>query len=209
MEITDEIRHGLNVALNEAKLLGLEFHGDRELAAATFAPVALDESGKVPDDNRVQFVFKPVGRLMASYRLGAWNDPDATVIKFDPDSLFDKVTEFGGCPIYGWEFIDCSEEPKEDWIEKLSCKFEASRPHGRTHTITLFQEGGGEKHIDIKIWFDDIELFTPQYEPIPLGEFIANGKRGWDSIYNGEGSKTFAIFPLSIYPKPGDPTPNR
>lgn len=58
---SDDIINGINVALNEATLLGVEFHRDKEIVAVSFAPVAIDENGQVPTDNRVQFVFKPVG----------------------------------------------------------------------------------------------------------------------------------------------------
>lgn len=139
MELTPEDIRGLNVALNEAKLLGVEFDPDREIVAATVSPIALDEAGKVPTDNRVQLVFSPVGRLIASYRLGRWNDEHASVVGFEPDQLFQKVSEFGGCPIYGWEFIDSAKASDANWENKLSCKFESPQAHGRQHTITLFQ----------------------------------------------------------------------
>ena len=195
MTISEETLYGLNVALNEATLLGIEFHRDKEIVAVSFAPVAIDNKGQVPEDNRVQFVFKPVGKFIASYRLGHWDDKTAPTVKFEPDEILEKVEEFGHCAIYGWEFFDCKNESDYSWLDKLSFDFNSTNNHGRQHSIELFQEGG-DKHIDIKIWFDEFEIFNPKFDRIDIQTFIDNGKRGWDGIYNGNASTTFNIFPL-------------
>jgi hypothetical protein len=92
------------VALNEAQLLGIEFNKDRELIAATFSPVVVARDGTIPADKRVQFLFAPIGRFIASYRLGRWNDENAKVKEFEPERIFDEVKEFGCLPIYGWNY---------------------------------------------------------------------------------------------------------
>jgi len=192
---SEYIINGTNLALNEATLLGVEFHRDKEIVVASLKPVAIDQNGHVPTDNRVQFVFKPVGKFIASYRLGHWNDKTAPLIKFEPEEILEKVEQFGHCPIYGWEFIDCKEESDCSWLDKLSFDFNSLNNHGREHSIELFQEGG-DKHIDIKIWFDEFEIYNPKYEKVELQTFIDNGKRGWDAVYNGNASDTFGIYPL-------------
>jgi hypothetical protein len=189
-----EIINGINVALNEATLLGVEFHRDKEIVAVTFAPVAIDENGQVPTDNRVQFVFKPVGRFIASYRLGHWDDKTAPIVKFEPEQILERVEEFGHCAIYGWEFIDCKKEGDYSWLDKLSFDFNSDCNHGKEHSIELFQEGA-YKHIDIKIWFDEFEIYSPSYEKIKVHTFIDNGKRGWDGVYYGNASEKFGIYP--------------
>ena len=45
----------------------------------SFLPVAIDKSEQVPADSRVQFVFKPIGKFIASYRLGHWDDKAAGI----------------------------------------------------------------------------------------------------------------------------------
>jgi|GEM_PF-1297746 len=192
---SESVINGINVALNEATLLGVEFDKEDEVIAATFSPIALDEKGQIPDDNRVQFIFKHIGKFIASYRLGNWNDEDAPIIKFEPEQILQKIQEFGGCPIYGWEFIDCKIKTDSMWLNKLSCEFISEHTHGMQHTIELFQDGHN-KHINIKIWFDEFEIFTPTGEKIELQTFIDNGKRGWDGVYNGTASDTFAIYPM-------------
>ena len=204
---SEEIINGTNVALNEATLLGIQFNRDKEIVAVGFAPVAIDENGQVPADNRVQFVFKPVGKFIASYRLGHWDDKTAPTIKFEPEQIFEKVEEFGHSPIYGWEFIDCKKESNNSWLDKLSFEFNAENNQGRQHSIDLFQEYG-DKHIDIKIWFDEFEIYTPQYDKIEFQTFIDNGKRGWDGIYNGKASDSFGIYPLKDNTKFTPPTRN-
>lgn len=192
---SEEIINGVNAALNEAKLLGVEFHRDIEIVAVTFAPIAIDNKGQVPADNRIQFVFKPIGKFIASYRLGDWDDKTAPVIKFEPEQILEKVEEFGHYPIYGWEFIDCKEESDYSWLDKLSFDFNSEYNHGKQHSIELFQEGS-DKHIDIKFWFDEFEIFTLNHEKVEFQTFIDNGKRGWDGIYNGNASNKFGIYPL-------------
>ena len=193
---SEDTIYGINVALNEATFLGIEFHRGNEVIAVTFSPVAIDVNGKVPEDNRVQFVFKPVGKFIASYRLGHWNDMIASVIKFEPEEIFEKVQEFGHCAIYGWEFMDCKKQSNDNWKDRLSFSFESPTSHGRQHTIDLFQEGV-TNHIDIKIWFDDFEIVNSKYEKIGLQTFIDNGKRGWDGVYDGNASDKFHIYPAN------------
>ncbi|HEU5107658.1 MAG TPA: hypothetical protein VFT95_03695 [Micromonosporaceae bacterium] len=45
-------------------------------------------------------------RRAASLRDGWWNDPEAAVLPLTLAGLDAAVRSFGGCPIYGWEFID-------------------------------------------------------------------------------------------------------
>jgi hypothetical protein len=196
MIIPEYILNGLNVALNEATLLGIEFDRDKELIFVTFSPVAIDVNGQIPEDNRVQLIFKPIGKFIASYRLGDWNDETATTVKFEPEQIFEKVQEFGKGSIYGWEFIDCEKQSNDNWKDRLSFEFISKNNSGRQHTIDLFQASEG-KHIYIKIWFDELEIYNPKQEPIDFQTFIDNGKRGWDGIYDGTASDKFNIYPAA------------
>ena len=67
MDLTEEHRHGLNIALNEAELFGFEVDPSRRLAAATFNVLTLPVQGPPPSDRRVQMLFSPVGRVAASF----------------------------------------------------------------------------------------------------------------------------------------------
>ena len=54
----------------------------------------------------------------------------------------------------------------------------------KQHTIDLFQEDKySKKIIDIRIWFDKIEIFDCELKQFEIQTFIDNGKRGWDKLY--------------------------
>lgn len=195
MMFTQEEINGLDEALNEATLIGIEFDKRKEIVAATFSMLAVDENGKVPQDSRLQFIFQPVGKLIASYRLGNWDDEQASILKFDAEEISKKVEEFGQQPIYGWEFIDCKNQSNNNWMNRLSFQYESQQTHGRLHTFDLFQEGDN-KHIDIKIWFDELKIYNPENQLVDLQTVINNGKRAWDGIYNGSATDKFNIYPL-------------
>jgi hypothetical protein len=41
----------------------------------------MDKDGNVPEDNRLLFIFKPVGRFVASYRKGHWDVKNIGLLK--------------------------------------------------------------------------------------------------------------------------------
>jgi len=196
MKIKDELRHRIGVALNEATLLGVEFDKEKNLVACSFAPIAMNKEGNVPEDNRLLFIFNPVGRFVASFRKGHWNDQNAEVERFEPEKILEVVQRFSGMSIYGWDFINCGEKDFETWKDRLSFDYSTGKSFGLTNTIDLFQEGF-DQHIDIRIWFDNFEILTPKYESVELEEFLENGKRGWDAIYeNNNKMQNFGIIPV-------------
>lgn len=197
MQINKELRDRIGIALNEAVLLGVEFDKKRNLVACSFALVAMDKDGKVPEDNRLLFIFKPVGRFVASLRNGAWDDKNADVEKFDPKNILDVIKSFQGLSIYGWDFVNCGDKDFDTWKDRLSFDYSTGDNVGLENTIDLFQEGPN-RHIDLRIWFDDFKILTPKHEPFDLEDFLENGKRGWDAIYaNNDKMSGFGIFPVT------------
>ena len=197
MIIDEDLRHKIGLALNEATLLGVKFDNKQSAVSCTFAVVAMDKNGDVPTDNRLLFVFKPVGRFVASYRNGHWDDKEATVHKIQPTDIFEVVQNFRGQAIYGWDFVNCGDKEFDNWKDRLSFNYSLGENNGLTNTIDLFQEDG-VKYLDFRIWFDDFEIFTPTHDTVELQTFIDNGKRGWDAIYNGnEKVRGFGIFPAT------------
>lgn len=195
MKFSDDIIHGLGVAFNEADVLGVEFSEQKRGVACTFATISIDKNGNVPSDRRVQVILQPVGRIIASLRLGNWNDPTAEVVIFEPTELLEKVQSFGGLPIYGWEFINNADKDTADWKNRLSFDWTSDQSGGLTNTFDLFQEGH-ERHLDLRIWFDELTIFNPEGERVELQDFIDAGQRGWDAIYSGDDkTKGFGIFP--------------
>jgi hypothetical protein len=197
MQIDEELRHRIGLALNEATLLGVEFDKEKNLVSCSFALVAVDKDGNVPEDNRLLFIFKPIGRFVASYRNGHWDDKNAVVEKFEPERILEIIQSFQGLAIYGWDFVNCGDKDFDIWKDRLSFDYSTGDNIGLTNTIDLFQEGGN-KHIEIRIWFDDFEILTPKYEQVELEEFLENGKRGWDAVYaNNDKMNNFGIIPAT------------
>lgn len=179
-EITQDIKDGLNLALNEATIIGLDFDEKCKTVYITFYPIAVQKDGNIPDDNRFLFAFGNVGRLASSFTL----DKDTPAIKFDPNQLGDKMSEFKNEQLYGWEFIDNGEVVFMDWSDNKSFDLIISNDYDKQHTIDLFQEDKyTRKSIDIRIWFDNIEIFDSNLNPFSIQTFIDNGKRGWDKLY--------------------------
>lgn len=200
MDLTPDKLQGLDIALNEATLVGAEVDPERRIAAVTLALLTLPESGPPPDDPRVQLILQPVGRVAASLRRGRWDDRSAPVEPFALNELLDVVQSFKQGPIYGWEFFDVSsDEGSAIWEDRLSFD-ERFGDDGNTHTLTLFQETFGQqqdRHLDICIWFDDLTIFGPERQQLDIDEVIAGGKRWWDGLFSGDTrSQEAGIYPL-------------
>jgi len=181
IDITQEIKDGLNLALNEAIIVGLDFDNERKTVYLTFYPIAIKEDGTIPNDNRFLFAFRNVGRLASSLTL----EPESKAIKFDTNELSDKMSEFKNESLYGWEFIDNDEELIfKQWKNNMSFDTIINADFEKQHTIDLSQEDKySKKTIDIRIWFDSIEIFDSNLKLFDTQTFIDNGKRGWDKLY--------------------------
>jgi hypothetical protein len=190
MKITHEVKKAFDIALNEATIHGVEFIKEQRTVGCTFGLVSMNEDGKISEDNRLLFILKPIGRIAASLTHKITEKSSETVEKFESDKLFEKVKEFGNQPIYGWDFINSGDEAFEKWSNKLSFDFNYMDKNGLTNTLDLFQEGYGESSIDIRVWFDNIEIFTPSYKSVSIDTFLNNGKRGWDAIYSDDETMT-------------------
>ena len=197
MPLTREQLQSLNVGINEATLLGVEFDPERRIAAATLAVLSLPETGPMADDPRVQFLFRPVGRIVASLREGHWDDPTAELVKFEVTDLLAVVQSFGGLAIYGWEFFDVDDSTSYDrWAKRVSLDY-SSGTDGLTHTVELFQSAE-HRTLDLRLWFDELMVRTAAGEVISWEEFAAGGKRWWDGLYTGdERTKNSGISPLN------------
>ena len=182
MKLETEQKSGLNVALNEATLLGAEVNMERRVAAVTFNVLTLPLEGPSPDDSRVQFLFYPVGRVAASLRLGHWDDPGAEVVPFEIGQLLEIVESFK-LPIYGWKFFDL-EDDFDTWKGRLSADY-CLGDDGMSCSITLHQERP-DRHLDLRIWFDTLKLRNAAGNMLEMDDFIAGGKRWWDGLYSGD-----------------------
>ena len=191
MQLSEEERHAIGVALNEATLLGLEVDPNRRIAAATFKVLTLPPEGPPPADTRVQLLVHPVGRVLGSLREKDSPDVEFASVPFAVSQVLDVVQSFGGLPVYGWEFIDLMTE---DATESESLRWEAG-VDGLQHSISLFQSSG-LRELAVKLWFDELEICSPDGLKIPLKGFCDGGRRWWDALYAGD-PRTYGhgIFP--------------
>ena len=178
MELTAEIIGGLGVALNEATLVGLELDIPGRRAGITFDVLTLPMEGEPAEDCRLLLVLSNVGRVAASYRLGNWNHVAAEVVALKLEALTEVVTSFGQQPIYGRHFFDRSDD-FSTWADRLS--LDARLDGGLAHSLLLFQEGAGDRHLDLCIWFDLLSFRDPLGNALSPGEVIAGGQRWWES----------------------------
>jgi hypothetical protein len=193
----------LNLALDEAELIGAEVDSEECVAGLTLAVLSLPEEGPAPEDRRVQIILRPVGRVAASLRHGAWNDDSAEVEPFQVDALLSIVKRFGASAIYGGKFFDVPKDKDfRNWKDRLSLDWWAPDAEaGTAHTLYLFQEGE-DLHLDMRLWFDELLVFRPPpgYEPIELDEFVAGADRWWKAFGEGDPRTSgLGIFRLSDF----------
>ncbi|HEX5089452.1 MAG TPA: hypothetical protein VFV89_16720 [Nocardioides sp.] len=185
---------GLGVALNEAEWHDLSVDGDSVSALLTV--LARDENGDEVADPRRTLRMSRCARLVASYRQGLWDDPDAPVVPLDLAGLRDVLRRHGGTPVYGWEFVDAEDRRWPSWQSRLSLDLPLGGPGG--HVLTLFQDIRGEAHLDCKVWFAELSVVDGTGTGMDLDDFIAAGVRWWDAMYAGQPSdRAPGIVPLA------------
>jgi hypothetical protein len=120
---------GLNFALEEAQLVGVEVDARNRKAGVTLVILWDPESGPPPDDLRSQLVLEPVGRVVASLRHGSWDDRKAAV---EPLEIRDLPRVFkrlrGDQSVYGYRFFDVAAEErgrkaKDSWFVREAGRF--------------------------------------------------------------------------------------
>jgi hypothetical protein len=196
--ISDDERDGLNVALNEATWAAMDVDVTARRARLLLDVLSLPPEGAERAGSRVVVAVNRVSRIAASLRMGRWDDEAAEVIPLAVCDLDATVRSFGGCPIYGWQFIDPPQESWLNWRDRLSLDARLD-PEESPHVIDLFQKGGSAqpRHLDLRVWFEQIRITTHDGRGIPLPDFIASGVRWWDGLYAGDTRTSgHGIFPL-------------
>ena len=189
MEFTAEQLRAFGVALNEASVIAVDVRPELRAVAVTLGVLALPEDdGPEPADPRRVLLLESVGRIAASLRDGRWDDADAPVETFALEGLRDAVTGFEQQTIHGWSFLDVpADETFDRWSDRLSLDWRAE-PDGLSHTLDLFQESaaGPARHLELRIWFDELRVFEPDGHELAFDEFTAAGVRWWDALKAGD-----------------------
>jgi hypothetical protein len=196
LDITEEHRRGLNIALNDAEILGFEVDPYRRFACATFNVLTMPENGPPPIDRRVQMLFNPVGRVAASFWCRESDEAPWEVTKFKIKELLKISQDVGRVRVCGWNFIDINDKTLRPSEKRLSLEWESGMD-GRAHSITV-SPLGRYRALDLSVWFDVLEIRLPSGVPERLEDFIAGGKRWWDALHAGDDrTKGFGIVPGS------------
>jgi hypothetical protein len=182
VEFTEEQRNGLNLALDEAQLLGFELDPSRQFAGATFKILTLPEHGPCPEDRRVQVLLGPVGRVAAVFWRRASRSDPWELRSFDVDDLLKAVQSVGPASLSGSSFFDVADpHPDQRWPS-----LDWSQPTGgQRHSLTVYPQGE-VRALELRIWFDRLELRLPPGKVIALDEFIAGNRRWWDGLNAGD-----------------------
>lgn len=184
--LTEDIRSGLNVALNESRFLSVQVDRAVRSAMVWFEVLTLPEDGPPPADTVVALAVRGMTRVAASLREGRWDNREATVTPVTLDRLDAVVREFSGSAIYGWDFIDPPDESWAHWRERLSLD-EVLSTEAADHVLDLFQEGATvSRHLDLRLWFTEMSVVDRHGREIELEQFVADGVRWWDALYAGD-----------------------
>lgn len=189
----------IDLALNEATWFGMDLDAEHRRVALGFDVLTLPDGPGGSGHAWTTLVFGDVARIVVSFRRGRWDDEDAPVVSLSVEDVAKVVESFGELPIYGWEFFDLAEESWARWANRLSVDVRW-RDETPRHSITVFKEGwqdGDPPHLDCRIWFDTLDAYAAERQPVSLDEFAAGGKRWWDAMYAGdERTRTSGIVPL-------------
>ncbi|MHB8246432.1 MAG: hypothetical protein ACYDGN_14010 [Acidimicrobiales bacterium] len=187
MELSEELLGGLDVALNEANFCDMRINERSGEVQLLFVALTLPEEGPEPEDRRRVLACKGVARIVASLRMGRWDDEGAEVVPLRLQDLPSTVRSFGSQPICGWEFFDLTELTHDIWRARASLDYPVGQGRGE-HSIDLFQESisGPPRHLDLRIEFDDLSAVGPTGETIELDAFASGGRRWWAALEAGD-----------------------
>lgn len=182
----EKIRGGLNVALNEARWSGIRVDVPGRRVMLVLDVLRLPAEGPAPE-GPVLVMVGGVSRVAVSLRNGYWDDIAAEVVPMALDELEAVVGSFGWTDIYGWEFVDPPERSWAHWRDRLSLDAVLADDVA-AHVLDVFQEDrrASPRHLDLRIWFDQMCVSSTADEWIPLREFVAAGERWWDGLRAGD-----------------------
>jgi hypothetical protein len=183
VELSDDLRAGLEVALNEADFCDLRINERTGEVQLLMVVLTLPEVGPEPEDRRTVLSCEGVSRVLASLRHGRWDDETAPVEELRLQDLPLTVRSFGSQPIHGWDFLDLPESGNAAWKRQASIDFSVGQGRGE-HSIDVFQESvaGPPRHLDLRIEFDELTVRDATGESLELEDFAAGGRRWWAAL---------------------------
>jgi hypothetical protein len=183
-------RDDIDVALNEADVLGIRLEESGDWCELLLHVLALPEVGPLdPNARRIVRLTAP-GQVQVMLRRDLFGDGYGPVI---PLADMDAVEEFFASlswagSMYGWKFLDDSSLTS-DWPEHPSLTVNV-RPGTAARSLFWFNECGRDEGamkvaylIEGTITFDNLEVMRADSSPVPLPEFTSNGRRYWEALH--------------------------
>lgn len=191
MDWDEDSRSALEVALNEAEVLGVRVEPQGRWCDLLLHVLALPETGPVHSDARRVLRLLSPGEVAVLLRKGSpdgYGPPIPLSDLDDVESFFESLTWTGS--MYGWKFLD-DPALTADWPPQPSLTINV-RPDPGEHTLFWFNEcGRGEPDVESYciegvVTFDDLQVLDAHGRVLPLETFIADGQRWWEALHNGD-----------------------
>lgn len=178
---------GLNIALSEATCLGATIDIQAKLLHLEVEVPTLPEPDGISSTGdsiteylRVRLTFEGVTRVAASLRSQRWDDIDPRVLPLELSGLGEAITSFGGGRLHGWEFIDLDDSGWALWSELLSFDTVIDSRRTARHVLEFSQEEGvSPRELDVRVWFDTVEVHRTDGRVVPLRKLVSATRRWW------------------------------
>ncbi|WP_216215421.1 hypothetical protein [Amycolatopsis aidingensis] len=191
MKTLERVRPDLNVALNEAAVVGLRPRPDNRVELLLHV-LALPEQGPVDPDTRRALILSGVSEVRVLLRReypGATRSDGPAIPLRDYGEVEDFFAAIGLCgTMYGWEFLDCTD-PADDWPSVASLDIRTNATPG-AHSLYWFNECGLDNEdsgyvpycIEGVIEFAELTVERFDGTPMAVEDFVAAGKRWWRAM---------------------------
>jgi hypothetical protein len=184
-------RDDVDMALNEADVLGLRLEPAGAWCDLLLHVVALPETGPAgPDARRILRLTSPAEVTVVLRAMRPAPEQHGPVI---PLAGLDAVEDFFASlswsdSMYGWKFLD---DPSRagDWPAQPSLAI-SPRPGPGSHSLYWFSECGRQEDgdpagccIEGTVQFEDLEVLRADLTPQPLDQFTADADRYWKALH--------------------------
>ena len=190
VQLLDQNRDRLGVALNEAEVVGVRLLDEPGAIGVMLHVAALPEFGEIDRDARRTLVLRGVDQVRVMLRLDMAGDGLGEPIPLsglDSVDAFFASLSFGGS-MYGWDFFDRADFT-QDWPSPPSLQLTLSDQHP-SHTFDWFMDHCGRVEdgqlriylIEGTVGFNEISIQRATGDDQLLETFIDEGVRWWQAF---------------------------